>query len=259
MSVIFFTFLGTDQCLVGAPDANYDSGDPNQSRQFLAVPAQIVVPSPKNALHSPKLLYIDGKYEKKSFAWNAKLMVFLLKFLSHSARPMAGALGEVNKRLVPRTGFSVALGLWGALEEEIKGRRGLAGPGYPATQIGCLVLAEPRLIYWHSERPILCANNQATGPNVGSDAYLSKQAFAKDFIPKMHAFSLKIPRSVILVERRSAVTMMNVERNKFLVDKRCQILSLQLLYSCALNSFLLFSLSQKFFIRVIERKADICC
>lgn len=29
----------------------------------------------------------------------------------------------------------------------------------------------------------------ATGPNAGSDVYLSKQAFAKDFIHKMHAFS----------------------------------------------------------------------
>lgn len=75
------------------------------------------------------MLYINGKYVKKRFAWNAKLMVFLMKLLSHPARPMAGALGEVNKRLVPRTGFV------GGLGRRNKGTVvGLAEPGYPATQ-----------------------------------------------------------------------------------------------------------------------------
>lgn len=53
----------------------------------------------------------------------------------------------------------------------------------------------------------------ATGLNAGSDAYLSKQAFTKDFILEMHAFSgwLNIHRRV---SRNSAHRQTEVGRDR---------------------------------------------
>lgn len=60
-------FSGTEECPVGAPDANYDSNDQSQQRQCSVAPAQIVVPtdctSPKNALVAQKLAVMDPSYK----------------------------------------------------------------------------------------------------------------------------------------------------------------------------------------------------
>lgn len=56
----------TTECPVAAPDADYDSSDPTQLRECLAVPAQIVFPtdctSPKNALVGQKLVVMDPSF-----------------------------------------------------------------------------------------------------------------------------------------------------------------------------------------------------
>lgn len=60
-------FPVTEECPVGAPDANYDSNDQSQLRQCSVAPAQIVVPtdctSPKNALVAQKLAVMDPSYK----------------------------------------------------------------------------------------------------------------------------------------------------------------------------------------------------
>lgn len=60
-------FSGTEECPVGAPDANYDSNDQSQLRQCSVVPAQIVVPtdctSPQNALVAQKLAVMDPSFK----------------------------------------------------------------------------------------------------------------------------------------------------------------------------------------------------
>lgn len=60
-------FSSTEDCPVGAPDANYDSNDQSQLRQCSVAPAQIVVPtdctSPQNALVAQKLAVMDPSFK----------------------------------------------------------------------------------------------------------------------------------------------------------------------------------------------------